>query len=144
MTLDLNSIQGLIENVRAEMHSDTATLLLLDATGRVLEPAASSGLGRRWRGATHVRLGSGFAGKVAAQGRPVVLDQVDELSVVNPILRDAGVRRLLGVPVYGPDGLLGVLHVGSLSERSFGVWRRGTDGRALGWDRAAPFGAAQE
>ena len=121
MTLDLNSIQGLIENVRAEMQSDTATLLLLDDTGRVLEPAASSGLGRRWRGATHVRLGSGFAGKIAAQGRPVVLDQVDELSVVNPILRDAGVRRLLGVPVYGPDGLLGVLHIGSLSERSFGV-----------------------
>jgi serine phosphatase RsbU (regulator of sigma subunit) len=121
MTLDLSSIQGMVENVRVEMRSDTATLLLLDETGRVLEPAASSGLGRRWRGATHVRLGSGFAGKIAAQGRPVVLDQVDETSVVNPILRDAGVRRLLGVPVYGPQGLLGVLHVGSLSERAFGA-----------------------
>ena len=120
MTPDLNSIQGLIENVRAEMHSDTATLLLLDTTGSVLEPAASSGLGRRWRGATHVRLGSGFAGRVAAQDGPVVLDHVDERSVVNPILRDTGVRRLLGVPVHGPDGLLGVLHVGSLSERTFG------------------------
>ena len=119
MTLDLSSIQDMVENVRVEMHSDTATLLLLDETGKVLEPAASSGLGRRWRGATHVRLGSGFAGKIAAQGRPVVLDQVDERSVVNPILRDAGVRRLLGVPVYGRQGLLGVLHVGSLSERAF-------------------------
>ena len=121
MTLDLNSIHGLIENVRAEMDSDTATLLLLDETGTVLEPAASSGLGRRWRGATHVRLGAGFAGRIAAQRRPVVLEQVDERSVVNPILRDAGVRRLLGVPVDGPDGLVGVLHVGSLSERSFGA-----------------------
>jgi phosphoserine phosphatase RsbU/P len=121
MTQDLSSIHGLIENVRAEMRSDTATLLLLDASGTTLEPAASSGLGRRWRGATHVRLGSGFAGTVAAQRRPVILDQVDERSVVNPILRDAGVRRLLGVPVDGPDGLLGVLHVGSLSERTFGA-----------------------
>ena len=120
MTLDLNSIQGMVENVRAEMHSDTATLLLLDETGTVLEPAASSGLGRRWRGATHVRLGTGFAGRVAEQRRPVVLDQVDEVSVVNPILRDAGVRRLLGVPVDGPRGLMGVLHVGSMSERTFG------------------------
>ena len=128
MTLDLNSIQALIENARAEMHSDTATLLLLDATGTVLEPAASSGLGRRWRGATHVRVGSGFAGRVAAQGGPVILDQVDEPSVVEPDPSwDAGVRRLLGVPVYGPDGLLGVLHIGSLSERSFGsfpTWPR--------------------
>ncbi len=119
MSLDPNSIQGLIENVRAEMHSDTATLLLLDETGTVLEPAASSGLGRRWRGATHVRVGSGFAGRVAAERRPVVLDQVDEKSVVNPILRDSGVRRLLGVPVDGSRGLVGVLHVGSLSDRSF-------------------------
>ncbi len=119
MTLDLSSIQDVVEGVRAEMRSDTATLLLVDERGTVLEPAASSGLGGRWRGATHVRLGSGFAGRVAADGRPVVLDQVDETSVVNPILRDAGVRRLLGVPVYGRDGLLGVLHVGSLGERSF-------------------------
>jgi phosphoserine phosphatase RsbU/P len=119
MTLDLSSVHSMIENVRVEMHSDTATLLLLDETGTVLEPAASSGLGRRWRGATHVRLGSGFAGRVAAKGRPVLVDHVDERSVVNPILRDAGVRRLLGVPVYGRDGLLGVLHIGTLSERSF-------------------------
>lgn len=119
MTLDLNSIQGMIENVRAEMHSDTATLLLLDETGTVLEPAASSGFGRRWRGATHVRVGSGFAGRVVEQRRPIVLDQIDESSVRNPILRDSGVRRLLGVPVDGPSGPMGVLHVGSLSERSF-------------------------
>jgi serine phosphatase RsbU (regulator of sigma subunit) len=120
MTLDMNSIQGMVENVRAEMHSDTATLLLLDDSGTVLEPAASAGLGRRWRGATHVRLGSGFAGRIAEQRRPVVLEHVDEVSVVNPILRDAGVRRLLGVPVDGPHGLMGVLHVGSMTERDFG------------------------
>ncbi len=119
MTVDPFSINSMIENVRAEMRSDTATLLLVDESGTVLEPAASSGLGRRWRGATHVRLGWGFAGSVAAQQRPVVLDQIDETSVVNPILREAGVRRLLGVPVFGRDELLGVLHVGSLTERTF-------------------------
>jgi serine phosphatase RsbU (regulator of sigma subunit) len=119
MTSDLRSIQGLIEDVRAAMDSDTATLLMLDETGTVLEPAASSGLGRRWRGATHVRVGTGFAGKVAAQRHPVVLDQVDELTVVNPILRDSGIRRLLGVPVFGPEGLVGVLHVGSMGARVF-------------------------
>jgi serine phosphatase RsbU (regulator of sigma subunit) len=38
--------------------------------------------------------------------------------VLNPILRDFGLRRLLGVPVFGPHGLLGVLHVGWLAPRS--------------------------
>jgi serine phosphatase RsbU (regulator of sigma subunit) len=121
MSLESTSIQGLIEQVRDEMRSDTATLLLLDESGRVLEPAASSGLGRRWRGATHVRLGTGFAGRVAAERRPVVLDQINEQSVMNPILRDSGVRRLVGVPVGGSRGLLGVLHVGAMDDRAFDV-----------------------
>jgi sigma-B regulation protein RsbU (phosphoserine phosphatase) len=106
------SVQGFMEDVRARMRSDTATLLLLDETGTVLEPAASAGLGRRWRGATHVPVGSGFAGRVAAAREAVVLNEVNEVSVLNPILRDFGVRRLLGVPVFGAQGLLGVLHVG--------------------------------
>src|SRR5688572_13117726 len=101
------------------MKSDTATLLLLDGTGTVLEPAASAGLGRRWRGAPHVPVGSGFAGRVAASREPVVLNEVNEVSVLNPILREFGVQRLLGVPVFGSKRLLGVLHVGSLMARTF-------------------------
>jgi phosphoserine phosphatase RsbU/P len=116
---NLVSVPRLVENVRDVMRSDTATLLLLDETGTVLEPAASAGLGRRWRGATHVPVGSGFAGRVAATREPIVLNEVNEVSVLNPILRDAGLRRLLGVPVFGPGGLVGVLHVGSLTTRTF-------------------------
>ena len=114
MTVDLVSVQDLIENVRTLMGSDTATLLLLDETGGVLEPAASAGLGRRWRGAPHVRMGAGFAGRVAEARRPVFVNEVNEVSVLNPILREAGVQRLLGVPVFGRNRLLGVLHVGKL------------------------------
>ena len=62
---------------------------------------------------------SGFAGRVAAGREPVVVNEVNEVSVLNPILRDFGLRRLLGVPVFGSDGLLGVLHVGSLTTRTF-------------------------
>ena len=119
MSANLASVQSLIENVRVVMKSDTATLLLLDETGTVLEPAASAGLGRRWRGATHVPVGSGFAGRVAAGRKPVVLNEVNDVSVLNPILRDFGVRRLLGVPVFGTEGSLGVLHVGSVTARTF-------------------------
>lgn len=117
MTADPASVLTLIASVRAAMSSDTATLLLLDQTGTVLEPAASAGLGRRWRGATHVPLGSGFAGRVAAEHRPVLLTEVNESSVLNPILRDFGLRRLLGVPVFGTEGVIGVLHAGWLHER---------------------------
>lgn len=119
MAPNLISIQDLIDGVRDTMRSDTATLLLLDQSGTVLEPAASAGLGRRWRGATHVRIGSGFAGQVAAGRKPVVINEINEVSVLNPILREAGVKRLLGVPVLHGDTLLGVLHVGIFAARDF-------------------------
>ncbi len=119
VTISAESLQGFMESVRDRMRSDTATLLLLDESGTVLEPAASAGLGRRWRGATHVPVGAGFAGRVAATRAPVVLNEINEVSVLNPILRDFGLRRLLGVPVLGTRGLLGVLHVGSLAPRDF-------------------------
>lgn len=119
MTVQSVSVQDMVENVRSMMASDTATLLLLDETESVLGPAASAGLGRRWRGAPHVPVGSGFAGSVAEQRRPVFIDEVNEISVLNPFLREAGVQCLLGVPVYGRDRLLGVLHVGSLTARTF-------------------------
>src|SRR5918994_2933076 len=124
VTVDLGSVQDLVEDVRTSLASDTATLLLLDETGDVLEPAASAGLGRRWRGAPHVRVGSGFAGRVAELRQPVFVNEVNEVSVLNPILREVGVQRLLGVPVFDRDRLLGVLHVGSFDTRSF------TDGEA--------------
>ena len=97
----------------------------------MLEPAASAGLGRRWRGAPHVRVGAGFAGRVAERRRPVFINEVNEISVLNPILREAGVQRLLGVPVFGRDELLGVLHVGSFGARAF------TDGDAARLQGAA-------
>jgi serine phosphatase RsbU (regulator of sigma subunit) len=112
VVVDPKSIQRLVDEVRILMSSDTSTLLLLDRSGTVLEPAASAGLGRRWRGATHVPVGSGFAGRVAATREPVQLEEINERTVLNPVLRDFGLRQLLGVPVMGSDGLLGVLHVG--------------------------------
>jgi phosphoserine phosphatase RsbU/P len=119
LTLGLVSVQAMIDNVRSTMGSDTATLLLLDETRSVLEPAASAGLGGRWRGAPHIRVGAGFAGSVAARDAPVLIADVNERSVINPILRGVGVHRLLGVPVHGNDGLIGVLHVGTFTDREF-------------------------
>jgi serine phosphatase RsbU (regulator of sigma subunit) len=49
----------------------------------------------------------------------VILSQVDNSTVINPILVDHGVRSLLGVPLLAAGSLLGVMHVGSLGSRVF-------------------------
>jgi anti-sigma regulatory factor (Ser/Thr protein kinase) len=40
--------------------------------------------------------------------------------VLNPILREKGIRSMLGVPLIVEGNLIGVMHVGSLTPREFG------------------------
>jgi phosphoserine phosphatase RsbU/P len=49
----------------------------------------------------------------------VILDRVDETTVVNPILLAKGVRSMMGVPLIVGNTVIGVLHVGSLTPREF-------------------------
>ncbi|BCJ47233.1 cyclic diguanylate phosphodiesterase [Actinoplanes ianthinogenes] len=49
----------------------------------------------------------------------MVIGDVSADNVVNPLLLDAGIRSLLGVPVFAAGEVIGVLHVGTLSPRAF-------------------------
>jgi len=49
----------------------------------------------------------------------VILDDVDHADVLNPILRQKGIKSMLGVPLLVDDNALGVLHVGTLISRRF-------------------------
>src|SRR5213078_3995563 len=66
-----------------------------------------------------IPMGGGFAGRVAAERRPVILDDVDHAHVLNPILREKGIKSMLGVPLLVGERTLGVLHVGTLVHRRF-------------------------
>lgn len=112
-------LEELLKRVRDLLGADTSTVLLLDASGHHLVATAASGIEDEVRQGTRVRLGEGFAGTIAASREPVVLDQVDETTVVNPILWNRGIRSLAGVPLIAGGDLLGVLHVGSLTPRRF-------------------------
>lgn len=112
-------VSQLLAAVREEMGTDTAVMLLVDATGSVLEPVAASGLDETLRASARVPFGQGFAGTVAATGKPMVLDEVNNETVVNPMLRRRGLRSLLGVPLTWEGSVIGVLHVGSLVPRDF-------------------------
>ena len=44
---------------------------------------------------------------------------MDSTTVANPILWERGIRTMLGVPLVSGGSLVGVLHVGSFTERTF-------------------------
>ncbi len=114
-----DDVTELLEQARHCAEADEASLLLLDNLGTTLVPVAAVGLDRTERSGFRVPVGAGFAGRVAATGGPVILTEVKPETVLNPAIHRAGIKSLLGVPVSGPAGMLGVLHVGSITERAF-------------------------
>ncbi|WP_298180927.1 SpoIIE family protein phosphatase [Saccharomonospora sp.] len=112
-------LQELLGRVRNVLGADTATVLLLDNTGQQLVATASSGLEEEVRQGVRVRVGEGFAGRIATELKPHVIDDVNAETVVNPLLWRKGLRGLVGVPLLTEGELLGILHVGTLSKRAF-------------------------
>ena len=89
-----------------------------------------------------IPVGGGFAGRIAAERRPVILDHVDHTNVLNPILLEKGIQSLVGVPLLVHGAVTGVLHVGTVHNRVFTA-----DNAALlqlAADRAALAGAVAE
>jgi phosphoserine phosphatase RsbU/P len=112
-------LTALLSRVRQILDADTAAVLLLDSSGRQLIAAAASGLEEEVSQGVRIPVGRGFAGRIAAERRPVILDHVHHRNVVNPLLLDKGIRSLAGVPLLVHGAVIGVLHVGTVRNRVF-------------------------
>jgi signal transduction histidine kinase len=74
----------------------------------------------------------------------VIIEDVDHSYVLNPLLREKGVKSLLGAPLLIGDKVLGVVHVGTLTPRIFteddaGLLRVVSARAALAIDRALAY-----
>ncbi|MFB4296148.1 PP2C family protein-serine/threonine phosphatase [Actinomadura sp. NTSP31] len=112
-------LDTLLDRVRHVLDVDTAVVLLLDRQERLLEATVAKGIEEEVSQGAHVPVGQGFAGRVAAERRPVYIPDVASAGVFNPLLVQRGLRSLLGVPLIGGGRLVGVLHVGTLAPRRF-------------------------
>jgi signal transduction histidine kinase len=118
--LDLDELLAeLLARIRDALETDTAAFLVLDETRNELVARAAVGLEEEVEQGIRIPLGAGFAGRIAAERRPIVLDDVDHADVLNPLLRKKGIKSLLGVPLVFADKVQGVLHVGTLTPRDF-------------------------
>lgn len=124
VSLDYLSLEDvlseLLERIRVSMGVDTVAVLLLDEARGVLLARAAKGIEEEVRQGVQVPLARGFAGRVAAENHPVIIEDLGRAEVVNPLLRQRGIRSLLGVPLHVNGSVIGVLHIGSLRYRTFG------------------------
>jgi anti-sigma regulatory factor (Ser/Thr protein kinase)/putative methionine-R-sulfoxide reductase with GAF domain len=113
-------LQELLERVTELLGTDTAAVLLLEEDGRHLVATAAKGIEEEVERHVRIPMARGFAGRVAAERKPVAIFDVDKADIFNPILREKGLKSLLGVPLMIEARVIGVLHVGTLSPRD---WR---------------------
>jgi len=110
---------ALLERTREILEVDTSAILLLDEETNELVAHAALGIEEEVEQGVRIPVGGGFAGRIAAEKRPVILDDVDHAHVLNPILREKGIKSMLGVPLVVEGEVRGVFHVGSLVPRAF-------------------------
>lgn len=118
--LDVDDLLAeMLDRVAGLMGVDTVAVLLLEPSSQHLVARAAWGVEEEVRQGVRLAVGHGFAGRIAATREPVVLDRVDPTTVANPLLWERGIKTMLGVPLVSGDELLGVVHVGSLTDRTF-------------------------
>jgi len=109
----------ILDRVTEMLATDTCAILLLDEKTNELVARAAKGIEEEVEQGVRIPLSQGFAGRVAAERRPVTVPDVEHFDIYNPILREKGIKSLLGVPLIARDRVLGVLHVGTLEPREF-------------------------
>jgi hypothetical protein len=109
----------LLDRVLDILDADTAAILLLDERTNELVARAARGIEEEVRQGVRIPVGHGFAGRIAVERRPIVLDRVDSTTVTNPLLWEVGIEAMIGVPLLISGKVIGVLHVGTLGSRRF-------------------------
>jgi anti-sigma regulatory factor (Ser/Thr protein kinase)/putative methionine-R-sulfoxide reductase with GAF domain len=113
-------LNELLVRVQEALNVDTVAILLYDEEANQLDARAANGIEEEVERGVRLPLGQGFAGRIAAERVAIFIADVDHADILNPILREKGIRSLLGVPLIVEGSLIGVMHVGSLTPRTFG------------------------
>jgi len=114
--------QALLDEIRRALDADTAAILLLDETGRRLTMRVTIGFAEdEVSQAVPVPLGEGMAGRVASTRAPWLVEDLDEIDLVSPVLRMHGIQSLVASPLVVENRVIGVAHVGSERKHHFGT-----------------------
>ena len=73
-------------------------ILLHDVETHELVARAAKGIEEEVEHGVRIPIGQGFAGRIAAERVAIFIADVDHADILNPILREKGIRSLLGVP----------------------------------------------
>ncbi len=119
-TEDLDTFLPRLLRVILESTEPVDSLALLLCEGDTLWMRAAVGLEADISAGFSLKVGEGFAGKVAAERRPQELRSASTDPLVkSPALRARGIQALYGVPLLHDGEVIGVAHMGSRTALEF-------------------------
>jgi PAS domain S-box-containing protein len=107
----------IVQGVRSVLNTATAVLLMADDRGDLIVRAID-GIEREAVLGIRVPAGTGFAGMVASERKPISVKGQLPASPLNIVLQERGIRALSGIPLVIENHVLGVIHVGMREMRS--------------------------
>lgn len=111
-------LRELLGRVREAMDVDNAAILLIAEDGQHLLVYAARGPEEEVTGKAQVQVGYGVAGTIAATGKPLIINDLSQVDVENPLLAATG-HSLVGVPLMASGHVIGVIHIDSAEPREF-------------------------
>ncbi|MEM7247090.1 MAG: GAF domain-containing protein [Acidobacteriota bacterium] len=112
-------LSEIVEQLRRVLDVEIVSVMLLDPEENVLRIAAASGLADEIVANARVAVGDGISGWVAAQGRPVLIEDMskDPHFGPSPFSEQYTTSSLLCVPLRIADKVLGVINVNNKPSR---------------------------
>jgi PAS domain S-box-containing protein len=140
-TLD-DILFDLVARVRAVLDADAAAIYLAEDDTLVL--AAASGGAAADQTSQPVPFGEGFAGRVAAEREPMLVQDPPAAELPYPALEELEIDSLIGLPLLAEGDVTGVLVVGAAAPRHFSaddvnLLRLAADRVALAIDHARVY-----
>jgi PAS domain S-box-containing protein len=108
------TLSEILTHVMAELEVDAADILILDTSSQILEFGAERGFRTDIIRNAQVRLGEGYAGRVAMERKLVQVKALDEdadILFLSNILQDEDFSCYFGVPLITKGQLRGVLEI---------------------------------
>jgi PAS domain S-box-containing protein len=117
LTVD-DLLRELLERLRVVVGVDTAAVFMVDREHDCLVLRASDGLESGAR-REPIPIGKGFVGRIALGRDPGMAEDIDQVDLHSPFLRERGLRSLLAAPLIVSGRVTGVIRVGSSEARRF-------------------------
>ena len=85
-----------LTRIREVLHVDTVAILLLEREENELVAWAAQGLRKRSRLGVRIPVGRGFAGRIVADAKPIIISDVENADLFNPLLAREGPQVIAG------------------------------------------------